>query len=194
LANTSGTLDVDPPFVTTDSDVFQQELASVSVQGGGDCPEMSLTGIKKALEVSLPGSYIYVFTDARAKDYHLEERVLNLIQEKHSSVVFVLTGDCGNRTAPGYKTYEKIAAASFGQVFHLEKSHVNTVLEYVRHTIEHRKIHMLYEVRERGQVVMIPVAVDGQMTELTISLSGARDESEYLNISLIDPEGYFSIY
>jgi hypothetical protein len=41
---------------------------------------------------------------------------------------------------------------------------------------------------------MIPVAVDGQMTELTISLSGARDESEYLNISLIDPEGYFSIY
>jgi hypothetical protein len=37
-------VDVDPPFVTTDPDVFQQELASVSVQGGGDCPEMSLTG------------------------------------------------------------------------------------------------------------------------------------------------------
>ena len=27
------------------------------------------------------------------------------------------------------------------------------------------------------------------MTELTISLSGVRDDSEYLNITLIDPEG-----
>lgn len=134
-----------------------------------------------------------MFTDARAKDYHLEERILNLIQEKHSSVVFVLTGDCGNRTAPGYRTYEKIAAASFGQIFHLEKSHVNTVLEYVRYTIEQRKIHMLYEVRERGQVIVSPVAVDGLMTELTISLSGVRDDSEYLNITLIDPEGRRSL-
>ncbi|KAI6172894.1 EGF-like domain-containing protein [Aphelenchoides besseyi] len=181
--------EVDPPFVTTDPDVFQSELASVSVQGGGDCPEMALSGIKKALEVSLPGSYIYVFTDARAKDYHLEERILNLIQEKHSSVVFVMTGDCGNRTAPGYRTFEKIAAASFGQVFHLEKSHVNTVLEYVRHAVEQRMIHLLYEVRERGQMVISPVAVDGLMTELTISLSGQRDDSEWLNITLIDPEG-----
>jgi len=37
-----------------------------------------------------------------------------------------MTGDCGNRSAPGYKVFERIAAASFGQVFHLEKSHVNT--------------------------------------------------------------------
>ncbi|CAD5233395.1 unnamed protein product [Bursaphelenchus xylophilus] len=181
--------DVDPPFISTDPDVFQQELASVTVQGGGDCPEMTLSGIKKALEVSLPGSYIYVFTDARAKDYHLEERVLNLIQERQSSVVFVMTGDCGNQTSPGYRVFERIAAASFGQVFHLEKSHVNTVLEYVRQAVQQRKIHLLYEVREHGNAHISPIAVDGAMTELTISLSGQRDDSDYLNISLIDPEG-----
>ncbi|CAD5230519.1 unnamed protein product [Bursaphelenchus okinawaensis] len=181
--------EVDPPFVSTDPDIFQQELASVTVQGGGDCPEMTLSGIKKALEVSLPGSYIYVFTDARAKDYHLEERVLNLIQERQSSVVFVMTGDCGNQTSPGYRVFERIAAASFGQVFHLEKSHVNTVLEYVRQAVQQKKIHLLYEVREHGNAHISPIAVDEAMSELTISLSGQRDDSDFLNISLIDPDG-----
>ncbi|KJH48756.1 hypothetical protein DICVIV_05150 [Dictyocaulus viviparus] len=153
---------------TTDAAYFMRQLGKVYVHGGGDCPEKTLTGIQKALEISLPSSFIYVFTDARSKDYDLEDTVLNMIQEKQSSVVFVMTGDCGNRTHPGFRVYEKIAAASFGQV------------------------HMLYEVRERGGTVIRNISVDKHMTELTLSLSGDKDDEDILDITLKDPSGRFT--
>ena len=77
---------------TTDHVSFLQKLADISIRGGSDCPEMSITGILKALELSRPNSYIYVFTDASAKDYHLANQVLSLIQRKQTQVHHLING------------------------------------------------------------------------------------------------------
>lgn len=77
-----------PVTATADPEAFQQSLRESLIYGGGDCPEMAIKAIKMALEISLPDSYLYVFTDARAKDYYLLDDVTQLIQKKRSQVSY----------------------------------------------------------------------------------------------------------
>lgn len=48
---------------------FVKAISSLKASGGGDCPELAITGILNAIyEGPDPGSPLYVFTDASAKD------------------------------------------------------------------------------------------------------------------------------
>ncbi|UJR25150.1 hypothetical protein I4U23_006509 [Adineta vaga] len=174
--------DVGPVLKTRDSTRFQRGLQELIVQGGGDCPEMTITAIKLALEQSLPNSFIYVFTDARSKDYKLGDIVLKLIQEKQSQVVFVMTGDCGDQNHIGYQIFHKIAATSSGQVFTLHKQQVSEILNFVQYTTQTRKVNLLVIDRIKRNKENYTLAVDSKLLEFTISVSGANPQ-----VILIDP-------
>ncbi|CAF2684173.1 unnamed protein product [Rotaria sp. Silwood2] len=158
---------------TRDSKLFQRGLQDLIVQGGGDCPGMTITAIKLVLEQSLPDSFIYVFTDARSKDYLLSDTVLKLIQEKQSQVVFVMIGDCGDQDHIGYQIFHKIAATSSGQVFTLDRKQVSE---------QTRKVNLLVidKIKRNKQTYILHV--DSKLLEFTISVSGANPQ-----VTLIDP-------
>ncbi|KAL5107767.1 Hemicentin-1 [Taenia crassiceps] len=180
--------DVGPARVTTSTKTFYQYLESVYTQGGGDCPEMTITGIEMALEAAQPNSLIYVFTDSSAKDYDRVPRVLNLIQKKQSQVVFVLTGFCNSTDEPGFQAYQEIATVSSGQVYIIGKRQVNEFMRVIEAAVESQKVQVLQQDTWETTAKTYSFPVDTHLSQLTIQVTNYKT-NDSIKVGIRDPEG-----
>ncbi|CAH2979360.1 unnamed protein product [Chilo suppressalis] len=134
---------------------------------------MAMTGIELALSSSKPGSLLYVFTDASAKDSHKLDVVQAKAIKDNSQIVFLLTGKCSSDDSdPNYQAYYKLAEATSGQVFHMDKQDVKEILKYIVEQIESPKTLVTSKKFPPGTNHSLTFPVDPDMPTLIISESG----------------------
>ncbi|XP_063399674.1 von Willebrand factor A domain-containing protein 7-like [Mytilus trossulus] len=80
--------------VSKDGEEVKRWLNALTVDGGGDCPEYAMSGIKTAMQHARNGSCVFFFTDADPKDPDLRNDVVNLIRSKDLHLVSFITGQC----------------------------------------------------------------------------------------------------
>lgn len=163
----------EPIFITNDSAKLLTKLEATEIFGGGDCPEMALTGLNNALKHALPNSLAYVFTDASAKDYYLYNTVIGEIQRKQIKVNFILTGVCSDgKASEGYKVYEKLSGASGGQIYDVQRGDVKNVLLATSKELSSKAEPIESFDSDKAGNSEFDVKVDASISEITVSASG----------------------
>ena len=108
-------------YSSTNVDELQAlvEAVNTTVAIGGDCPELGMTGILNALNLSNPHSNVMVLTDAAAKDVNRTKEVILAAKELRNAIhFFISTPFCDNVTE-----YLEVANATNGIV-------VNTITDF----------------------------------------------------------------
>jgi len=84
---------VPPASKFTDPDQFISAILTLGAAGGGDCPELAMTGLQNAVAATPPGGKIFLWTDAGAKDVGIAESVGQAAASKSQTVtVFQFDG------------------------------------------------------------------------------------------------------
>ncbi|XP_078244762.1 von Willebrand factor A domain-containing protein 7 [Pogona vitticeps] len=170
--------DVGPVLKTSSVDEIESYISDLRATGGGDCPEMSLTGLKLALQESLPRSKIFTFTDAGAKDAELMDEIKVLVDSSGSDVNCFLTGYCASRkrrsvpepvasTRSFANLYEELASYSGGYYALTTKSQLSQILGIMELSLNAAPVKVAHS-RLDGTRFSFPV--DETLTEISVSV------------------------
>lgn len=173
---------IGPAISTADPTAFKSAINSLFASGGGDCPELSMSGTYVAVDLSDDGGDIFVFTDASAKDSGLYAAVSSLASTKKVKVFFALFGSC----SPYDPAYFSVANASGGQVFILSRSEAAAVTKLSDILATNNAVDI--ENRQgsvSGTNETIPFYVDSTMSKLNVSFSNIASTT----MTLIRPDG-----
>ncbi|XP_056265192.1 von Willebrand factor A domain-containing protein 7 [Pseudoliparis swirei] len=182
-----------PMFKTTDPDKMKTEISKLTARGGGDYPEMCLSGLQLALTGSPASSNIFVFTDAIAKDIHLKDTIVALMQSTKSTVSFFLTRVSKRRRrelrASTFEDYKDLALASGGQAIQVSKSQLPQATDIILDTSTSALVTVLQRARNPGKKETFPFTLDGSLKNITIYITGNA-----ITFTLTDPTGVSQTY
>ncbi|KAM9315079.1 von Willebrand factor A domain-containing protein 7 isoform 2-T2 [Pholidichthys leucotaenia] len=190
--------DFGPVIRTTDADVFKASINKLTAFGGGDFPEMSLSGLQLALTSAPPSSEVFVFTDAPAKDAHLKSAITALIESTKSQITFMLTGGLARRrrrrdgqsaaramSRSDAQLYSDLAQASGGQNIQVTKSDFSLATSVIRDSSASAVVTVFQVVKNPGKPENFTFNVDTLLSNVTAYITGASS----LTFSLTSPTG-----
>ncbi|KAM8903729.1 von Willebrand factor A domain-containing protein 7 isoform 1-T2 [Spinachia spinachia] len=183
--------EVGPVYETDDPHQFMQHMENLMALGGGDEPEMCLSGIQLALTHSPPLSEIFVFTDASPKDAHLSDVVKALALEKQSKVSFLLTEDPsytlqsrGRRrrkrrellSPDRFSLYSSLSSLSGGVTIFTTNSDIRSVSAIVEDNTAVDKVTLLHVESDKESTSSHSFRVDSSVKSATLHLTGLLTE------------------
>ncbi|XP_059208302.1 von Willebrand factor A domain-containing protein 7-like [Centropristis striata] len=193
--------DFGPLIKTTDPVAFQNAINALTASGGGDLPEMSLSGLQLALTGAPPNSEIFLFTDATAKDSHLRGAVIALIESTKSVVTFMITGILGSRrrrqsdgtdsqqqnrllVKTDAQLYRDIAQVSGGLSIEVSKSQLLEATSIITESSSSSLVNLLQAARNPGKAENFTFTADESVRNLTVYITGSA-----VTFTLISPSG-----
>ncbi|CAD7082367.1 unnamed protein product [Hermetia illucens] len=148
-----------------------EALDKVTIMGGGDCPELAMKGIIIGMVNALPRSHIFVFSDASAKDHARLPIALKFAQKKQLTVNLLITGhDCV--PIETYEAYTELARQTHGQVYNMEKTNVEEVVESIAEVLDTDMVPLESIYSEAGGTHDFDVFVDSAMKKISATVSG----------------------
>lgn len=185
---------------TADIDKFKQQINSLSASGGGDFPEMCLSGLLVALTRAPPSSDIFVFTDASAKDTELKSAVEAMIESTESTVTFLLTSSVSSRrkravsdtqssssrpmSQSEIQLYRDLTQVSGGQTLEVTNTTLSEASTAITDTFTSGLVTVLQVARSAGNAGNFSFPLDTSLSNVTIYITGSS-----LVFTLYSPTG-----
>ncbi|XP_036423622.1 von Willebrand factor A domain-containing protein 7-like [Colossoma macropomum] len=181
--------EVGPVTSTTDPEEMKRVVNALTVSGGGDIPELSLSGIRLALTTAPPSSDIFVFTDAPPKDTELLDTVISLVESTRSKVTSLLTNALNRRrtrrsalTNPTNSVYQQLAQLSGGQVIEVTKNTLPLATAVIEDSITSSMVTVLQVESTRPDTFSF--LLDPRLQNVTLYITGLS-----INFTLQNPAG-----
>uniref|UniRef100_A0A673BAN8 Uncharacterized protein n=2 Tax=Sphaeramia orbicularis TaxID=375764 RepID=A0A673BAN8_9TELE len=197
--------DFGPLIRTTNPTEFKTKINALTATGGGDAPEMALSGLQLALTGAPPNSEIFLFTDAPAKDRHLLNTVNALIERTKTVVNIMLTGIIGLRgerstnhgqyqlsrmLSSDAQLFRDLAEASGGLAIEVSKSQLLEATSIVVESSSSTLVTLLKVARSSGgESGNFTFTVDDSVKNLTIYITGGIDKLTLTSPSGVSQEG-----